>query len=382
MADHYTEVTNTGYFWRIWKSLKGVLIWILLFFLSFFVLYRNEGKVNLADVARTSTTITAKSENLADLQDKLVSVSGILKTDNEIWDIYLKPGKYISIDRQTQMYAWVETTREETEKNLWGSETTTTTYDYNTKWVESPESSSSFKYPSWHTNPEKSIESTSIIAGDLQTEGFSLNKNIELPVWTELTLTEENIILQEWIKQEWNYLYKPYNSISTYSSPSVWDVRVSYAVLENPLKNTTTFWKLENKDTISAFVWPKDSKLYRVLEWNREEAIATLQYEHDMLTWILRWVWFFMMFMGLVWILTPLSVVLDVIPFVGTFWEWAIKVVSFVVAFVLSLITIIISMIIHNIWALIIVILLAITGIFYLWKKKKALPVNNESVEK
>ncbi len=408
MTDTYTEVRKEGYLSRIWNALSWVVVWILLFIFSFFVLYWNEWKVNLAIVAKTATDVTSETQNLDELQGKLVSTFGTLKAKDWLSDAYLKAWNYISIRRNVEVYAWVETTKEEREKHLWGSETTTTNYHYNKKWVSSAPDSSNFKYPEWHKNIKKSIEDKTLVAENLQIENFNLDEKISLPWLSKLNLTDENVILSSWLVRQGNYLFKPYNvykkdSLKTQeeymddyiygvkeekkqekvaydlNNPKIWDIRISYEVLENPVKNTTVFWKLENKNTINTFVWPKGSELYRAFVGNKEEAIKTLQTEHKILTWWLRILWFLMMWIGLVSILNPLTVVLDVIPFLGNLWSWAIKTLSFVVALVLSLVTIIISMIIHNIWALIIVIILFLAFIVYLWKKKKKL--KTEKVE-
>ncbi len=369
--DSYTETTTKGYGSRILDALKWVLVGFLLFFASFAVLYWNEWKVNLAEVAKTATHISTETQNLGELQGKLISTSGTLKAKEGLGDTYIKAGKYISLKRKVEVYAWVEKKREETHKNAWGSETTTTHYDYSKEWVDEAEKTSDFRYPEGHDNIAKSIQDASFIAENLQIENFHLDEKIMLPELSELTLTEENVILTGGLVREGNYLFQSYDETSNITEPKIWDVRISYEVLENPVKNTTVFGKLENKNTISTFIWPKESELYRAFKGNREESIKTLQFEHDMLTWGLRLLGFLMMWFGLVSILTPLSVVLDVIPFFGTLGEWAIKIFSFVVALVLSIVTIIISMIIHNVWALVIVILATLGGMYYFWKKKK-----------
>ncbi len=398
MTDTYTEVRKEGYLSRIWNALSWVIVWILLFILSFFVLYWNEWKVNLASVAKTATDVTSETQNLDELQGKLISTFGTLKAKQWLSDTFLQAWNYISIRRNVEVYAWTETTKEESEKHLWGSETTTTHYNYDKKWVNYASDSSNFKYPEWHKNIPKSIENKNLVAEDLQIENFSLDNKIALPGFSKLHLTDENVILVPPLVRQGNYLFKPYNvsqkdSVNTseedmndyfygikeegkavYDSnnPKIWDIRISYEVLENPIKNITVFWKLENKDTINTFVWPKNSELYRAFRGNKQEAIKTLEIEHKIFSWALRILWFLMMWFGLVSILNPLSVVLDVVPFLGKLWSWAIKTLSFIIAFILTIITIIISMIIHNIWALIIVIIISIALIIYFWKKRSS----------
>ena len=59
MSDHFTEVETTGYFQRIMNSLGGVVLGILLFLAAFILLYWNEGRVDLSQVAKTAIEIPA-----------------------------------------------------------------------------------------------------------------------------------------------------------------------------------------------------------------------------------------------------------------------------------------------------------------------------------
>jgi len=58
MADQFTDVTTTGYGGRIINSIKGVVIGLILFVVSFGLLYWNEGRVDLSNIAKTATEIS------------------------------------------------------------------------------------------------------------------------------------------------------------------------------------------------------------------------------------------------------------------------------------------------------------------------------------
>ena len=63
MPDSFTTVTRTGWGSNIMNSFVGVLFGILLFIGSFAVLWFNEGRTNMADVARNSTPVVGTSIN-------------------------------------------------------------------------------------------------------------------------------------------------------------------------------------------------------------------------------------------------------------------------------------------------------------------------------
>ncbi len=63
MPDQFTDVTTTGYGGRIVNSIKGVVIGLILFVVSFGLLYWNEGRVDLSNIAKTATEISSAIVN-------------------------------------------------------------------------------------------------------------------------------------------------------------------------------------------------------------------------------------------------------------------------------------------------------------------------------
>ena len=154
MANKITEVTTKSWGSKITESIKGVVFGIILFLASFVVLWINEGRTDMSRVAMKETVpVNAAALDVAN-EGKPVSVTGMLSSYETIGDPeFLNPGKYLSLTRNVEMYAWVEKSESTTEKNVGGSETTTTTYSYVQEWTSSPADSSTFKDPAGHTNP-------------------------------------------------------------------------------------------------------------------------------------------------------------------------------------------------------------------------------------
>ncbi len=103
-----------------------------------------------------------------------------------------------------------------------------------------------------------------------------------------------------------------------------------------------------------------------------EEMFQDAQDANSFMTWLLRAVGFIMMFAGLSMILKPLSVLADLIPFIGDIIEVGTGIIAFLVALPLTLITIAIAWLFYR--PLIAIPLLIIAGgaIYWLIKKKKA----------
>lgn len=372
MPDKFTEVTTKSWGSRIISSFMGVVIGFVMFIVSFGVLYWNEGRVDMSKIAEKAIDIEATSDAPATADKQLISSTGVLNSEEKIGDNYLKEGNYISIKRNVEMYAWEEETDEKTKTNVGGSQTTETTYTYKKDWTSSPENSSDFRISAEHTNPAMSLDENTVKVKSAQLGIYSVDMNeVGLPDYRDIKLNIDSVVLADDLKlANEQYLFK---GTGTISSPVVGDLRVSYSVIHSPLDNATIFGKLDSANSsITPFYAEKNTELYRVFEGSRDTAISTMKSEYTMWLWIFRGIGFALMWFGLMSILGPISVFLDVLPILGSIGRGGIGFITFIVSLVLSAVTILVSMIIHNVIALIIVILALIGGvIWYLRIKRK-----------
>ncbi len=390
MVDRITKVTRTGYGSRVGQSIGGVLIGLLLFVASFVVLYWNEGRQDMSLIAATATEIEAETANQdASLDGTLVSLTGTLSTDETLGDDFLVAGDYIAVKRTVEMYAWEESTSSETHTETGGSETTETTYEYDTVWTETPADSDDFEYSGSYYNPTKEIESVTKTVTDAKVGVYAVDADdAELPGFDEVSLSEDNTYILDtaadlyWEDPLYDTYYEYgdqalsssyiYIGYGTLDNPTVGDYRISYSVLPAG-EDVTAFGELDGTK-VASYTDEDGNTLYRLFDGSREEAIATLHTEHVTSTWILRVVGFFMMWIGLAAVFGPVSTVLSFIPFLGKLSKSLIGVVAFVVALVLSVLTIVISMILHSVVALIIIGILVLAGVVLIvmgYKKKK-----------
>ena len=158
MADQFTSVSEQGLGGSLMDSIKGVAAGALLFFVSFIVLWMNEGRVDLSEIAKKSTPV--KPDAVDSRQNgKFVSVTGALTTEEKVGDPeLLNPGSYIKLDRAVEMFAWVEKKESKTETKLGGKKVTTTTITYAKEWTASPKRPADFERPEGHENPALPLE--------------------------------------------------------------------------------------------------------------------------------------------------------------------------------------------------------------------------------
>jgi len=376
MPDQFTDVTTAGYGGRIINSIKGVVIGLILFIVSFGLLYWNEGRVDLSNIAKTATEISSATISTdASLNGKLISTTGNVNSDQIIGDnLYLNPDKFIAAERQVEMYSWIEKSESHSRTNTGGSETTETTYTYSKGWEENPKSSSNFKHPEGHENPQKSLESytNKVTAATIRAYNFD-PQSIALPNFSKLPLNSQNVTLSDGaVLANDSYIFIKKSADGTFDNPQIGDLRISYHILR-PEFEGTIFGKLSGSK-IDPYFDQDGNNLYRLFIGTREQGISTLHTEYTTLLWILRLVGFLLMWFGLMALFGPVSVLLDFLPIFGAISRSIIGVATFLVAFVLTIVTIFVSMIVHSLIALIIALVItvgAIIAFLVMWKNKK-----------
>ena len=367
----YTETTRRGIGSRIGDSIKGVIVGLVLFLASFFLLYWNEGRENLAEVAETAVGV-----NLAEIattaDNTFISLTDDFATDTLLGDDFLKAEPRFGLDRKVEAYLWQETQNQESDVELGGTETRRTAYTYRKEWTSFYIDSSNFRVPEGHTNPRIPLDSTmqKAIVGTVGPLTFN-PELFDLPAGNIVTLTAENVIEKDgYTRNNSAYLFK---GKGTMQIPEIGDVRISYREVKTPLNYATIFGLIDtDRQMINPFATDKFT-IGRIFKGDRQNAISKLQTEHDRTTWLLRLAGFGMMFFGLLLLVGPIVTLLDILPILGSLGRGLIGVIAFVVAFVLSALTIIVSAIVHNIFALIITIVVAIAlALFYFRRKAKS----------
>lgn len=380
MANKITEVTTKSWGSKITESIKGVVFGIVLFLASFVVLWMNEGRTDMSKVAMKETVPVNAAVLDATNEGKGVSVTGMLSSYETIGDPeFLNPGKFLSLTRNVEMYAWVEKSESTTEKNVGGSETTTTTYTYVQEWTSMPADSSTFKDPAGHTNPPMTYQDQTFFVNTAFVGVYPVDvRSLSLPGQDEVVLNASMVNPKYSGMINGNYIFiKPggYGYYGGTSAPTVGDVRIHYTGLASDI-SVTVFGQLTGGQIVP-YIYKGEDKLYHARYGTREEAIATLSQEHKTVGWILRLVGFLMMWMGLAMFFAPINAVLDVLPFLGNVGRGLVAVVMFFVALGLSIATIVVSMIAHNPIALVITIAILVGVIFLigkLIKSRKAAP--------
>ena len=386
-----TEVTEESWFSRLGGAFKGILTGIILFILAFPVLFWNEGRaVRRAKALETgaSAVVSVQADKIqASNEGKLVHVSGMLVTDDTLTDSQFGITiKGIKLARKVEMFQWKEKTSTKSEKQLGGSVKKTTVYTYEKGWSSSVIDSSRFK-EAGHNNPGAfPFESQKWYAGNVKLGAFTLAKNqierigdeqpyafpadYKLPAAVKGKVENGKIVIPAAPAQpQAPAAQAQAPAAPVVQGPQVGDIRISYAQI---LPHNISIIAQQTKDTFCAYPVKGDSILLMSDSIQSADLMfSKAQSANNMMTWILRIVGFLMMLIGLNMVFKPLSVLGDVIPFIGDLIGMGTSVVSFLIALPCWLICIAIAWLFYRPVLGIILLILAVGAIVLLLKKRK-----------
>lgn len=166
------------------------------------------------------------------------------------------------------------------------------------------------------------------------------------------------------------------------STPQVGDVRIKWTYVPDTMPVSIVSQQTGN--TFSPYIAENgyDVDLLQVGTHNKAAMFQKAHDDNTLMTWILRLVGWFMMYMGIKMILKPLSVLGDVLPFIGNIIEMGTGIIAFFVSAIVALLVIAIAWIFYR-PVLGIILLVAAGGLVYLLikRKKKSAPAEEKTAE-
>jgi len=318
-------------------------------------------------------------------ENKLVHVTGLADTKDILSDTdFVVSSTAIKLNRIVEMYQWEEKTSTETSKNYGGSSDTETTYSYDKTWSADLIDSNAFEFPTGHENPgSMPYESQELYADNVNIGAFKLSPALIERIGGEakLPLTDDNMEAlsddEAWTAVIQNgilYLGDP-------KSPQIGDVRISFEVTKPAMVSIVS---QQQGDTFTPYHAKAgaDVELLEMGTVGAEEMFQNAIESNKILTWILRLLGIFLMFAGLAMMLKPLSVLGDVIPFIGSAIGMGTGLLAGLLAIVFSFITIAIAWLFYRPLLSITLIAIAaagITAIVTLMKKNKGKTAKTET---
>jgi len=373
MTDSFTHVSHQSWSSRIGSSIKGILFGLLLFIGAFPLLFWNEGRAidtekSLKEGAAAVISVDANHFDPVN-NDHLVYLSGLVSSDEVLRDdLFHIETPAISLSRRVQVYQWQEHSESKTEKELGGSTKTTTTYNYSKGWSGNLINSSSFKHPEDHKNPAaKAYNDNVIYAANVTLGEFTLNSlqireisgSRTIPL-TEINIPENSAAV---ISQGEVYVGNP-------DTPQIGDTRITFSEIKPAVVSIVA---AQQNKTFAPYMTSVGQSIQLLSTGlvSAQEMFASELANNTLLTWGLRLLGFVLMAFGLSMIMKPLTVIADVVPFIGNLLELGTGLISGIIAFALSLTTIAIAWIFYRPLVAAVLIALVIGSLVYLKKKVK-----------
>jgi hypothetical protein len=352
MSDSFREVTSTSWFGRIGRSIGGVFIGLILIVLMVIGLFWNEGRAvqtarSLAEGAGAVVSVSADSVDAAN-EGKLVHVTGGVTTGAGLSDPdFGIAAQGVRLSRHVEMYQWKEDSKSETTKKLGGGEETVTTYTYSRAWDDSAIDSSDFKHPDGHQNPPMEIQSSTDQMPDGKLGAFDLDKPV-----IDLIGGDKALPLKPDQTQAIDDAYRGTKRVSVVdgriylglnpTSPVLGDYRISYELA--PLGIISVIGKQAGSRFDPYRTQAGDALLMvDTGDVPADKMFAEAVTANTIITWLLRGVGLLLLAIGFGLLLSPLGVVLDVIPFLGSMARAGTGIIAFFLAILVGTVTIAIA---------------------------------------
>lgn len=341
MPDTSSVTTSSSWFSRIGSSIAGIFLGLILIVIAVALLFWNEGravKTCQMLVEGEGAVVSVAADAVApENEGKLVHVSGEAATAQDLADEeFGVAAEALRLRRDVAMYQWEEKKESKTQKKLGGGEETVTTYTYSKAWNSSPVDSSAFHDPAGHENPvEFSYAGATWDAEDATVGAFAIPSQMV----AMLGDFEEFAVRQkpegvEWPEGAWANNGRIFLGANP-AQPQVGDLRISFGVVRS---GDVSIIARQSGDTFAPYLTKAggEIEMIRPGRIDARQMFAAAQSENTILTWILRAVGFVMIWVGFSLIFAPLSVLADVLPFLGNLVGAATGMIAFLLAVALA----------------------------------------------
>ncbi len=345
MSDSFTTQSTRSWGSRLGGSFKGILIGVILFLISFPLLWWNEGRTVERHQAlqEGAGAVISVDSNSLDLnhEGRLIHISGNVHTAESLTDAEfgINANQALRLRRTVEMFQWQERSEGKTEKNVGGSETQTTTYRYDKTWSSTPIDSSRFKQLEGHHNPEQmaypaktlTAQQARLGAYRIAPEQIAEFAHYQ-PIWLE--------------GLQFSQLPTSYRNLGDHlfigidpDNPRVGDLRIRFSQMP---ATEASLVGAQQQDRLTPYRTESGGSilLIQVGLHSAASLFESAQQSNTVIAWLIRFGGFLLMFIGIRLMLKPLSVIADVIPLLGSLVAFGTGTLALILALPLTLLTI------------------------------------------
>lgn len=358
MKNTFTETKTTSYGQGVKNSLGGVIAGIIIFILSFVLLWFNEENcvrlihkedfINKNAIAVNSNMVNRSNDT------KLIATNGSVYTDETLSDSMVTVGKALNLARTVEMYQWVEKQHTQKHRTSNGGLTETTTYSYEQKWDKTEHNSDKFKKTEYN-NPKFTYKSKLISANSGTMGDFKLDKN-QIAIIGNYQDIEKLEPVKDF-KIIDSYYYKGHN----YSSPEIGDIRISYKYV--PSGADVSIIGQQNWNNTIGEMTTRDDSVYLQYDGilSLKDMLNRYNQSNTLLTFGVRFLGFILMFIGLQMLVNPIIAIARFVPYLSEITEFISSFLLLAIALILSLLTIAVAWLVYR--PILAISLLIVTGI-------------------
>ena len=322
----FQETKSVSWFGRIKRSFGGVLVGLALIVGMVCLLFWNEGRAvqtarSLAEGAGIVMSIAPTVDPAR--EGDLVHVTAHLFTPLPVADAEFNiEAQGLRLQRSVEMFQWVETSRTETRNKLGGGQEQVTTYSYNMDWSDRAHDSAKFKDPQDRQNPQMAISKATFQAESATLGGFELDARVlnlvggarDFPIPADRADAIQQAVgagVRASIINGGIYLGP------NPSQPRIGDYRISYRLVPNGMVSVIG---RQEGNGLAPYQTEAGNTLLMVKEGtvSAQEMFDGAASNNTVLTWIARIAGIALLIFGFSFVLGPLAVIGDVIPFVGS----------------------------------------------------------------
>lgn len=372
--DTFVETTRTSFFGRIKNALAGLILGPIFILGGVYLLTWNEGRSAraihaLREGQRSVITVSSDAVDAA-RNGKLVYVQGMASTREILSDSLFGVSKNaLWLRRDSEMYQWQEEEDSTSEKGLDGSETKKTTYTYRKIWASTLIDSSRFKRSSGHENPPQfRAPGATFTAKDAKVGAFRLDPQIV-----------RSIDGEEFLGIEENQRAPGFPEARVHdggffigadpNQPRIGDIRVRFSAVPPGVVSVAA---AQLGEGLGTFVADNgyEIALIRAGIHSPEALFEAALAENTLITWLIRLGGLVVLWIGFMTLLSIVTVLASIIPFLGALVGMGTGFVAFLLALVTWSLTIAVAWIAHRPMAAAILAVVTIAAGAWLYKRR------------
>ncbi|TGK00113.1 hypothetical protein EHQ53_04660 [Leptospira langatensis] len=343
-----------GILGSIGESIKGILAGVVLFPASLFLIYQVETCEQAGAALKGAVPASQAHSGVASYVTGKLSAS-------PLGGEFVKPGKYISYSQSSEVYAWEETSKEDSNKKK--------TYDCKLDWVSSPTNPRDFKSSTCKSKPyhKSTIVDRNSYAFDARIKGED-GKTYTVSLGDVDLTSEVSSVVPEGGQLSRGILEEGHLYLSEKCARDTVEgcERISVSVVPIPEENMTFVGSVSGT-TVGKFTSKEGNKFLNASIGDYLTTMKDIQSDDNTQKWIMRGLCFAVMWVSFILLLGPLMSLLSFIPFVGEFGKAALSIVLGIIALLITAVTILLV----KFWYIWLILGLAAIG-FAIYKRRAA----------